>query len=179
MSGPAVRAKVDLRDAAKDLALLQVDLDTASTPIAVFRNSANRIGGGSVSVVGFPLYGRVAIKPIFITGRAIDAWTGDDSRKTRFRIKADIRRGNSGGPVIDVNGLVVGAVTAKINTPKMFQSTSRVMRNIRIAITRKTVLAFLKRRNVEYSARSGGMPIPPAEIFTRARHFVARVLCWK
>jgi serine protease Do len=179
MSGPAVRAKVDLRDAALDLALLQVDLGTATTPVAVFRNSPDRIGGGTISVVGFPLHGRVAIKPIFITGRAIDAWTGDDSRKPRFRIKADIRRGNSGGPVMDVNGLVIGVVTAKVNTPKMFQSTGRVMRNVGIAISRQAVLNFLKRHNVDYSARTGGMPIKPADVFARARHFVARVLCWK
>jgi S1-C subfamily serine protease len=116
--GQPVRAQVIQRDAATDLALLQVKLNTATTPIAVFRNSPDRIGGGTISVVGFPLHGRVAIKPIFITGRAIDAWTGGTSQPARFRIKADIRRGNSGGPVMDVNGLVIGVVTAKINTPQ-------------------------------------------------------------
>lgn len=179
MSGSPVRAEVIQRDAATDLALLRVKLNTPSTPVAVFRDSPDRIGGGNISVVGFPLHGRVAIKPIFITGRAIDAWTGGASQPARFRIKADIRRGNSGGPVMDVNGLVIGVVTAKVNTPKMFKSTGRVMRNIGIAISRQTVLDFLKRHNVDYRTRSGGLPIPAGDVFTRARYFVARVLCWK
>ena len=45
--------------------------------------------------------------------------------------------------MLDLNGLVIGVVTAKVNTPKVFQKTGRVMRNIGIAISRPTVLDFL------------------------------------
>ena len=69
--------------------------------------------------------------------------------------------------MLDLNGLVIGVVTAKVNTPKVFQKTGRVMRNIGIAISRPTVLDFLKRHGVEYSARRGGMPITPSEAFAR------------
>ena len=122
--------------------------------VAVFRDSPGRIGGGDILVIGFPLHGRILIQPIFTRGRALDAWTGTG----RFRIKADIRRGNSSGPVLDVNGLVIGVVTAKINTPKMFKKTGRFMRNVGIAISRRIVLEFLKRHGVDYRTRRGGMP---------------------
>jgi S1-C subfamily serine protease len=104
---------------------------------------------------------------------------GGKARPGRFRIKADIRRGNSGGPVLDLNGLVIGVVTAKLNTPKLFQKIGRVMRDIGIVISRRVVLDFLKRHGVHVRTRRGGMPIPSDVIFTRARRFVARVLCWK
>ena len=131
--------------------------------VAVFRDSPGRIGGGDILVIGFPLHGRIAIQPIFTRGRALDAWTGDSSRTGRFRIKADIRRGNSGGPVLDVNGLVIGVLTAKINTPKMFKKTGRFMRNVGIAISRRIVLEFLKRHGVDYRTRRGGMPSVAAD----------------
>jgi hypothetical protein len=59
--------------------------------------------------------------------------------------------------VLDVNGLVIGVVTAKIDTPKVFKKTGRVMRNVGIAISRRTVLDFLKRHGVDYSTRRGGI----------------------
>lgn len=179
MTGKPVPAEIVQRDATADLALLRVKLDLPDSSVAVFRDSPGRMGGGEISVVGYPLHGRVTIKPIFTQGRAIDAWLGGEARKGRFRIKADIRRGNSGGPVLDINGLVIGVVTAKINTPKMFQTTGRVMRNIGIAISRETVLDFLKRHGIDYRTRMGGAPVAPDEIFTKARRFMARVLCWQ
>lgn len=183
MAGKPVRAQVIQRDPATDLALLDVTLArTRFSPgptVAIFRDKPGRMGGGDISVVGYPLHGRVAIKPIFTQGRAIDAWMGDKPKQGRFRIKADIRRGNSGGPVLDINGLVIGVVTAKINTPRVFQKSGRVMRNIGIAVSRQTVLDFLKRHSVDYSSAEGGAPLPADEIFTRARRFMGRVLCWQ
>ena len=76
MTGKAVRAEIIQRDGTVDLALLRVRLAGPAPSVAVFRDSPGRMGGGEISVIGYPLHGRVTIKPIFTKGRAIDAWLG-------------------------------------------------------------------------------------------------------
>jgi S1-C subfamily serine protease len=64
MTGNSVRAEIVQRDAATDLALLRVNLSLPATSVAVFQDSPGRIGGGDISVIWFPLHGRIAIRPI-------------------------------------------------------------------------------------------------------------------
>ena len=80
MTGKAVRAEIIQRDGTVDLALLRVRLAGPAPSVAVFRDSPGRMGGGEISVIGYPLHGRVTIKPIFTKGRAIDAWLGGAAR---------------------------------------------------------------------------------------------------
>jgi serine protease Do len=83
-----------------------------------------------------------------VTGKVREFAPEKLDRWGRFAIDADIRRGNSGGPVIDDRGYVVGVVSAKVNTPAMFQRTGQVMRDIGLIIRQDRALRFLERFNV-------------------------------
>jgi S1-C subfamily serine protease len=176
--GTVIPAEVVATEEGEDLALLKIDRNVAVS--ASFRQGALPKSGSTIAVIGFPLHGRVAIKPIFVSGHMVQDPQMLRPMNGRFPLKADIRRGNSGGPVIDDGGLVVGVVTAKVNTPEMFERTGQVVRDIGLAIDIATVREFLKRNGSEFSELPPQRPIQDeAKLFARAQTFVARIGCWQ
>ena len=159
----------------QDLALLR----TSFTPpgVASFRSLQQLDRTEDVFVVGYPLHGKVAIKPILVAGHVVDARRG--SRPGRFPIKIDVRRGNSGGPVLDRAGRVVGVVVAKINTPHVYAATGRLIRNVGIAIRLSVTLDFLRENSVTIREASTKPPLTKAELISKARQFVGQVGCWR
>jgi hypothetical protein len=121
--------------------------------VAQYRKPLDMQIGDKIAVIGHPLHGLVAIN-------------------------VDIRRGNSGGPVVDDRGYVVGVVSAKINTPAMFKRTGQVMGNIGLIIRQDRALRFLDRFNVVYTGGDLRHPMNDKALFDLAHLFVARIGCW-
>jgi S1-C subfamily serine protease len=174
--GKAEQTTVIAADEAEDLALLQLEHGVPAA--ASLRQGALPRGGARIAVVGYPLHGRVAIKPIFRTGEMVRDPKLQGVRG-RFPVKADIRRGNSGGPVLDDGGLVVGVVTAKVNTPKVFEKTGELIRDIGLAIEVSRVREFLTQNGVDYTDAAPQQSLDDNRLFARAQTFVVRVGCWQ
>lgn len=164
-------------DKPDDLAVLKYSGQTRA--VAKFRKPIDLRVGDKIAVIGHPLHGLVAIKPIFVTGKVRSFQDAKLQRWGRFAIDADIRRGNSGGPVIDDRGFVIGVVSAKINTPAMFQRTGEVMRDIGLIIRQDRVLNFLDRHGVAYTGDDRRPALDDSALFGLAQAFVARIGCWK
>lgn len=147
--------------------------------IAKFRKPLDIQIGDMVAVIGHPLHVLVAIKPIFVIGKVREFQAERLRRLGRFAIDADIRRGNSGGPVIDDRGYVVGVVSAKINTPAMLKRTGKVHRGIGIIIRQDRALRFLGRFYIAYTGDDVRAPLDDKLLFDVAHAFVARIGCWK
>jgi len=173
-TGPARLLGVDTDN---DLALLRAEI--APKAIADFALPRDLAGDEPVAVVGFPLHGRVAIKPILVTGQVLARTRTGRVGTGRFRLRADVRRGNSGGPVLDGRGLVIGVVAAKVHTPRTFQATGRLVRDGGVAIAAKTVFGFLDSHDQPHRRTAGAAPMSDAEIMARARKFVVRLVCWR
>lgn len=174
-AGSAMVATVIASDKAADLALLQAPF--APPGIAVFREARSPLPGDGVAVVGYPLHLKIRIKPFMATGHV---YVGDARRRSdRFSLKIDIRKGNSGSPVIDESGLVIGVVTADLNTPRLYKETGKLIRNVGIAVGLPPVIGFLRRHQVVFAVGSYGKTLSDADLFARARAYVARISCWK
>lgn len=173
--GAALISAVIAADRAKDLALLVAPIDPDG--VAVFREQPPVAIGEKLAVVGYPLHGKVAIRPILAAGRTYDgtARLGPD----RFAMRIDIRRGNSGGPALDRAGRVVGVVVAKINTPQVYAATGRLIRDIGIAIRPAVALQFLRREDVPLADAAGTTPLSDDDLFDLAHRFVGQVGCWR
>lgn len=164
-------------DKPDDLAVIRYS--GAPPGIAAFRKPIHLDIGDKIAVVGHPLHGRVAIKPVFVTGK-VRLFEPEKLRQWgRFAIDADIRRGNSGGPVMDDRGYIVGVVSAKINTPAMFQRTGEVMRDIGLIIRQDRALRFLERYNVAYAGGETRSRLDDKKLFALASTFVVRIGCWR
>jgi len=173
--GKDVVSKLVGADYAQDLALIKAPIK----PPAYARLRAGRVlADEEVTVVGYPLHGRVTIKPIKVEGRVYRSFD-TNVRPQRFMMKIDIRRGNSGGPIMDRRGLIVGVVVAKINTPGMYQQTGKVVRNVGIGIRLNTVIKFLHDQPVEISWVAPREQPEPENLFSLARQWVVQIGCYK
>jgi S1-C subfamily serine protease len=91
-----------------DLALLQLG-DAGDLPVAALRTTPVR-SGEPVVVVGYPEGGPLTVTSGEVVGLVDGELLGEPAAVIRF--DAAIRPGNSGGPVLDEEGRVVGVVFA-------------------------------------------------------------------
>ena len=159
-----------------DFALLQVD--SKPDAIVTFRAPVQRLSGQRIAVVGYPMNAAVArIRPYFTTGetmqprRPAPGFLG-------LQFAADVRPGNSGGPLLDESGYVIGVVTAKINTVSVAQKTGEVVTNIGYATDNAILFQFLKANDVSVVSKERGISLEYEQIFASAKKFSVRIECW-
>ena len=145
-------ARVVVTDAAADLAVLRVP-DLAGD-VAVFGNRFER-PGEAVIVAGYPLQGLLTSKGSVTTG-IISALAGPKEDKNLIQITAPIQPGNSGGPLVDAHGAVIGVVTSKLNSLRVARTTGLIPENINFAVKAELVRELLDKIGVRYAA-------PPSE----------------
>jgi S1-C subfamily serine protease len=169
-------ASVVAVDIANDLALLATNRPTRE--FARFRPNNPMTPGAAVATIGYPNQGMAPITPLVTAGHYLDV-IGIDNARQRMRISADIRHGNSGGPLLDEDGLVVGIVNAKIDTVKTYQLTKQVVDNLGYVIPGPTVTAFLERNRSAYLVGREMAPMTPDELLAAGKVYIARAGCWK
>jgi serine protease Do len=107
--GSSHAARVVGRDTKTDLALLKIDADRPLVAVELGDSSKARVGDWVLAVGNpFGLGGSVNAGIISARGRDINSGPYDDY----FQIDAPINRGNSGGPLFDIQGRVIGVNTA-------------------------------------------------------------------
>ena len=85
--------------------------------------------------------------------------------------------GNSGGPVLDRSGNVVGVVVSKLDAVVVFDATGDVPQNVNFAISQGVLQSFLDSHAVDYATRNSTAPLPNADIAERARQATVQVIC--
>lgn len=106
-------AEVVTTDKHNDLAIIKVkgvNISSASIPYAV-KTSTSEVGE-EVFVLGYPLTSTMG-EEIKLTTGVISSKTGFQGDVSIYQISAPIQPGNSGGPLFDSKGNVVGIVSAK------------------------------------------------------------------
>jgi serine protease Do len=107
--GTSHPARVVGRDTKTDLALLKIDVDRPLVAVELGDSSKARVGDWVLAVGNpFGLGGSVNAGIISARGRDINSGPYDDY----LQIDAPINRGNSGGPLFDIEGRVIGVNTA-------------------------------------------------------------------
>ena len=118
----ALAAWVAAADAEADLAALQIAVgDAAYLPLG---DSDAVEAGGGVRVLGFPFGRRVelgrqtdagTLPAVTVTAGSLSAAREDDAGDRRYlQTDAAVQPGNSGGPMVDADGYVVGVVRMKL-----------------------------------------------------------------
>ena len=123
------KANVVFKDEKNDLALLKIadsNFYFESIPYRVDENS--RIGE-SVFTLGFPM-SNIMGGNLKYTDGSISALSGVRDDERYYQISVPIQPGNSGGPLFNKNGDVVGIITAKLNS----QAVGVDVQNVNYAI---------------------------------------------
>ena len=127
---------------------------------------------------GFPLRGILASTLNVTTGN-ISALAGIGDDATEYQITAPVQPGNSGGPLFDESGNVVGVVVGKLNALNLAKWTGDIPQNVNFAIKSSIVQSFLEANGIQYSVAPSQMKLGPAETSQRASKFTIVVECWK
>jgi S1-C subfamily serine protease len=165
-------ARVVARDDENDLALLATDLHPPSP--AKWRLSIRQ--GEDIIVYGFPLAGVLARDGNVAVGNITAlAGLGNDSRF--LQISAPVQPGNSGGPLLDRNGNVVGIVVAKLNALGIASATGDIPQNVNFAIKASVAAAFLKAQGVLFAEGAGAAVFSTPDIAERAKALTVQAVC--
>lgn len=135
------------REAGADLALLKSDKSPASS--AIFRIGPVPKVGDAVVAFGFPLPDVLSSEGNVSTG-VLSATSGLQDDPRFIQISAPVQPGNSGGPLFDTSGHVVGVVVAKLDALRVALATGDVPQNVNFAVHWAEVRAFLDKQGVRY-----------------------------
>ncbi len=109
-----LNAKIVIADKNNDLALIQID-DASFTSIGkipyTIKTTLSGVGE-NIFVLGYPLRATMGDE-IKLTNGIISSKTGFQGDITSYQISAPIQPGNSGGPLFDSQGSLIGIVNAK------------------------------------------------------------------
>ncbi len=132
-------------DAQLDLAVLNVP--GLPGPILPIRSGPAVRRGESVIAYGFPLAGLLSSDPKLTRGE-VNGLAGIGDNRNQIQISAEVQPGNSGGPLLDMQGNVVGVIVSKLNAQRVAQRTGDIAQNVNFAIRSEAALTFLQRAQV-------------------------------
>lgn len=141
-------------DQGLDLALLAVP-GNPGAPMA-FRESPALRRGESVVAYGFPLPGLLSSDPKLTRGE-VNGLNGLADNPAQIQISAAVQPGNSGGPLLDLQGHIVGVIVSKLNAGNIAKRTGDIPQNINFAVKGTAAADFLKRSglNPRFEASTG------------------------
>jgi S1-C subfamily serine protease len=172
--GAAMTAAVKAQDRLNDLVLLKVQ---HHWPVAVpFRDGAAIRQGDAVVALGYPLDGVLAADVVLTTG-SVSALAGLGNDTRVLQITAPVQPGNSGGPLLDMSGHLVGVVSAKLNAIAVAGLTGDIPQNVNFAIKATIVRSFLDANAVAYATAPTRQALSAADVGDSAKKFTVLVEC--
>lgn len=148
-------------DEVSDLALLKAA--QTGTPFVRMRPRNPRLGEAVVAA-GFPLTTLLG-NGIRVTNGNVSALSGLGGDRTHFQLSAPIQPGNSGGPVLDGAGDLIGVVAAKLDEMKVALAGGGLPQNVNFAVTGSVLQSFLDENGVQAppAAAAGAARAGPSE----------------
>lgn len=170
---PASALRIVSTDEVNDLALLQAP--KAFKEVAKIRATAVR-SGDQIIAIGYPYHGLLT-SDFTVTAGIVSSLSGLLNDTRFLQISAAVQPGNSGGPLLDTSGNVVGVVAAKINALKFAKATGDLPENINFAIKTGAVRDFLDNSVVSYQTAEPRSELKTAEIAQNARAYTMFISC--
>ena len=138
-------ADVVAEDAKLDVALLKIrDLKGDKVNPVSFRSRHEYTMGEDVYTIGYPMSALLGNSARMTKG-LLSASAGIKDNPDQIQISAEIAPGNSGGPVLDDKGQIIGMVQQTLNPWAVARETGGALpQNINFANKSSKILAFIK-----------------------------------
>ncbi|MBR0718696.1 S1C family serine protease [Bradyrhizobium liaoningense] len=167
--------RVVSRDATNDLALLQAPSTTTFKDFVRIRDRSIR-SGDSIVAIGFPYHGLLTSDFTVTTG-IVSSLSGILNYTRHLQISAAVQPGNSGGPLFDTFGQLVGVVVAKLDARTMIKATGTIPENINFAIKTGALRDFLDNSVVPYQTGEPKSELKTTDIAGNARAYTMLITC--
>jgi len=165
-NGNQYPATLKFRDRANDLALISTK--KINDTYLKFRSGRSVRTGESIIAMGYPL-GMLLGTSVKLTTGNVSARTGLLNDTTKLQLTAPIQPGNSGGPLLDTYGNVVGVIYAKLNDPSA--------QNVNLAIKSNVAKMFLDVHDIEYFEDHNKTKQEVVDIADNAKKSIVQIIC--
>jgi tetratricopeptide (TPR) repeat protein len=144
LSGEQSKAKIRANDKANDVAVLELlnPPDLVSNSMVLGDSSSVEMGE-KVFTIGYPVSGILGKKPKYAEG-VISSTTGISDDPRMFQITVPIQPGNSGGPLFNNKGEVIGITTSSLDAMQAFKIMGAIPQNVNFAIKSSYIKALLQ-----------------------------------
>jgi len=158
LKGQTFMARVVLTDRANDLALLKAEGSFKPLPVGA---SADMRRGAAIVTMGFPNVRQQGIEPK-VTDGIINSFSGANNDPRVFQVSAPVQTGNSGGPLVNMEGNVVGVVASKLDAAAVARQTGDIPQNVNYAIKSQYLHELLNRAGATEPGLRAGLVKPLA-----------------
>ncbi|MGJ5076366.1 tetratricopeptide repeat protein [Bradyrhizobium oligotrophicum] len=162
------------RDERHDLAALRLQragsnqVPIRAVPRAILRKGPTVLQGEKAIAYGFPLRGLLATNGNLTLGN-VSALSGIGDDHSYIQITTPVQPGNSGGPLYDGSGHIIGVVVAKLNALRVMLATGDVPQNVNFAVELGAVRQFLKQNRLEVAEEDSTTELAVPEIALKAK----------
>ncbi len=175
-SGTRLPAQFIRGDPKNDLALLKVDATIKALPLS---DSGDLTRGDRVITLGYPLIDLQGKDQKATFGR-VNALTGIEGDIRHVQIDVPVQPGNSGGPLLDSKGHVVGVVTSVLDQLVAMKKSGFIPQNVNYAVKSDYIIPLLPHhiRNKIKEVRVGEQKtiMSESELVKRSEQSVALVI---
>jgi S1-C subfamily serine protease len=159
----------------EDLALLKGVTEVA--PL-VLRDGRSARLAEDVLIAGYPL-GGILSSGINVTVGTVSALAGMGDDERRFQFTAPVQPGNSGGPVLDTSGHVIGVVVSKLNAMNIQDQIGDIPQNVNFGIALPSLIKFLNGNDVPYAPQASSTHIDKVDLAELARESTVLLQCYQ
>ncbi len=162
-------------DRERDLALVKAAHGFGSA--LNFRREQTVDLGEKALVFGFP-YFRLVSESLNITDGVVTSLTGLRGNHVQFQMSANLQPGNSGGPVLDEAGNVIGVSVAILNSLAVARLTGSIPQGMNYAVRGAEAEAFLREHGVEVGKGTSARAREFRDIAKATTPLVFPLLCY-
>jgi len=174
LNGEKINATVLLKDSENDIAFLKLE-QSPQLPASEIRigDSSKIRMGDEVFAIGYPAHWILGMNPKYTKGE-VNALSGISDDPRVFQVSVQIQPGNSGGPLFNSSGEVIGITQASLD-PKVAMGTFGTLpQNVNYAI-KSSYISSLLPMLPETMIASRGIVVVPADPENNLANFIDKV----
>jgi S1-C subfamily serine protease len=172
LNGKSVLATLVDHDSSNDIALLKVDEAVEGLPIELKKRTKQ---GTEIAVLGYPNIGLQGNEQKATFGY-INANSGIQGDTRYFQIDSPIQPGNSGSPMVNDQGVVIGIASASLNQSAAIKATGTLAQNVNYAVKIAYALPMLINHGVDYIEPAKQKTLEKTELIERVSNSVVLVI---
>lgn len=161
-------------DATNDIAIIKTSDIEKYRPMSLANK--NPVLGQSIFVSGFPL--NQILENLNFTSGTVSSEVGLMQNINQFQFTAPIQPGNSGGPILNEYGGVVGMSVATVSNKKFEEMVDTLVQNINFGIRQSSIQSLLDQEQIDYEKGNANWFKNEESVAEEAKSGTVLIKCW-
>ena len=170
-----IHVKLLSYDKANDLAILAFPGEYNNYAYLETKNTLQL--GSQVVVAGYPVP-EVLSDNLRISVGEVNSLVGIKGDDSKYQISASIQKGNSGSPLLNKVGSVVGVIHSTIDSDKYIKHTGDLPQHLNFAVDIKYLVELLESSKIAFSSREKSTEESIDSVASIAKKYTTVIECW-